>query len=171
MFDQEIRWPTLFALAVLVSLMQIGLETGGVWFGFPARPDWVWCVAFYAVLRAAPVSALIAFASCGIVRDLFLGPRLGSAAIAYIVVGWLALSWRSFASERVFLTTTLLAGTTAFLAALLRHALDYGPLAYTLIDRVFFVAVGDGLLTGAAYPFLAVLLSLRAFRPCQERLG
>lgn len=171
MFDHEVRWYTLFGLAVLAALAQAGLETGGLWFGFPARPDWLWILALCATLRTSPTSALIAFASCGIVRDLFLGPRLGAAAIAYILVGWLTLSWRTLASERALLTAPLLAGTTAFLAALIRHALAYGPFAHKLADRVFFVSVGDGLLTGVAYLPLALILSLGAFRPWRERSG
>ncbi len=171
MFEHEIRWHTLFGLAVLAALLQVGLETGGLWFGFPARPDWLWILALSATLRTAPTTAMIAFASCGIVRDLFLGPRMGAAAIAYILIGWLALSWRTLAVERSLVTAPLLAGTTAFLAALIRHSLEYGTLAYTLADRVFFVSVGDGLLTGVLYLPFALILSLHAFRPWQERSG
>lgn len=171
MFDHEIRWYVLVAMAVLIGMGQIALETGGVWFGFPARPDWLWALAFFAALRTTPMSALAAFAACGVVRDVLLGPRLGSAAIAYILVGWLVLSWRLLASQHGFLTSTLLAGVTAFLVALIRHALDYGSQTYTLIDRIFFVSVGDGLLTGVAYLPLILILSVNSFCPWRERSG
>lgn len=171
MFDHEIRWPTLVSMAILVAMLQLASETAGLWFGFPARPDWLWGVAFYAVLRTTPASALVAFASCGLLRDLILGPKLGSAAIAYILIGWTVLSWRLLAAGHNILTTTLLAGVTGFLASLIRHSLDYGPLAYRLVDRVFFVSVGDGALTGAAYLPLVVILGMGPFRPWQERDG
>ena len=171
MFDHEIRWPTPVAMAVLVAMCQLAAETSGLWFGFPARPDWLWGLAFHAALRTAPGAALVAFASCGLVRDLFLGPTLGSAAIAYILVGWAVLSWRLLAVGHNILTTVLLAGVTAFLESLVRPALDYGSLAYRLMDRVFFVSMGDGLLTGAAYLPLVLILGLGPFRPWEERGG
>jgi rod shape-determining protein MreD len=171
MFDHEIRWYTLVALALLTGLAHLASETSGLWFAFPARPDWLWGLAFFAVLRTPPVSALAAFAACGVVRDALLGPRLGSAAIAYILVGWLVLSWRHLGGRHGILTSVLLAGVTAFLAALIRHSLDYGWLAHRLVDRIFFVSIGDGLLTGVGYLPLMLVLSAASFRPWRERSG
>lgn len=171
MFDHEIRWATLIAMAVLVAMGQLLAETSGLWFAFPARPDWLWVLGFYAALRTASGSALVAFATCGLVRDLILGPTLGSAAIAYILVGWLVLSWRLLAAGHNIVTTVLLAGATAFLESLVRHSLDYGPLAFRLVDKVFFASVGDGVLTGIAYLPLMLVLSLGPFRPWEERSG
>lgn len=167
----EIRWHTLAALAVIVPLLAVGAEIGGVWFGFPARPDWLWILAFSAALRATPARALLAFASCGFLRDVFLGPRLGAGVIAYVLIGWALLSWRTFATERSLLTAPLLAGATAFLAALLRHSLDFGFAAYTLADRVFFVSAGDGLLTGLLYLPFVLILHFPPLCPWQERSG
>ncbi len=171
MFDHEIRWYVLIAVAVLLGLAQLASETAGLWFDFPARPDWLWGVAFFAVLRTAPTAALTAFAVCGLVRDAVLGPKLGSAAIAYILVGWPVLSWRLLGGRHGVVTTTLLAGVTAFFAAVLRHLLDYGGFAYTLGDRIFFISVGDGLLTGLGYLPLMLVLGSASFRPWRERSG
>lgn len=168
MYDNDIRWYVLVPVAIIIAFGQLVAETSGLYFSFPARPSWLWCLAFFATLRTPPTPAIIAIALCGFIRDLSLGPKPGSASLAFIVVGWLALSWRLLASERSFAYQTLFVGVTAFLVSLLKHSLDYGFLTHKLIDRVFFVSVGDALLTLVAYPLLALALSFKSFRPWRE---
>lgn len=171
MYRQVIRWPTLICVAVLFGMAHLASETGALWFGFPARPDWIYLVAFVCTLRASPVAAVTAFACCGLVRDLVLGPKLGAAVIAYILVGWSTTAWRTLAANQGVLATTLSAGITAFVASLIKHSLDYGMQTHKLIDRIFFIAVGDGLLSGVAYLPLVFLLGIEALKPWQERDG
>ena len=171
MYDHDVRWPTLAAMAIILSLGALAAEIWGLWFRFPSRPDLLWILAFYTVLRVPPARATAAFALCGLIRDLFLGPRLGSAMLAYLVLGWLALHWRFIAIAWGGVGQALVAGAGGFLAALARHALDYGPLTYKLLYRTLFVSLGDGVLTLLAYIPLAALLGLEAFRPWRARDG
>lgn len=171
MYDHDIRWWALAPVGILIGLGQLFLEVSGVWFDFPARPDWLWCLAFFAALRTPPVSAICAFAACGFLRDVILGPKLGAGCIAFIVVGWIVLSWRILASDRGWPSAALMAGATAFLVAVLKHGLDYGGMTYKLMERVFFVSLGDAALTGVAFLPLALLLSSGSFRPWRARSG
>lgn len=171
MYANDIRWWVLVPVSILIGLGQVFSEVSGLWFSFPSRPDWLWCLAFFAVLRSSPVSAIFAFGLCGFMRDVILGPKLGSACIAYLLIGWIALSWRILASDRGWFGAALLAGTTGFLVSVIRHSLDYGAMAYKLLDRVFFLSLGDAALTGLGFLPLALLLSLDSFRPWRERAG
>lgn len=171
MREHEIRWWVLIAVGMLIGFGQLFLEISGSWFSFPARPDWFWCLAFCAALRTSPVSAIAVFGLCGVMRDLLLGPRLGAGAIAFVAVGWLALSWRVLAVDRGWMWAALLAGVTAFLEALLRHSLEYGMLAHKLVERVFFVSLGDAALTALGYLPLTLVLAFHSFRPWRERSG
>ncbi len=169
MYDNEIHWRTLVPVALLLCCVQLIAETGGLWGAFPARPEPLWCLAFYAAMRGAPVSSMAAFFLCGVLRDLAVGPRLGAGALAFTAMGWIALHWRFLATERGWIGQALLAGWAGVFVAILRNALDYGPLAYTLLYRVFFLGIGNGALTGIAYLPLAALFSLAPFRPWRER--
>ncbi|MCC8108362.1 MAG: hypothetical protein LIQ30_04800 [Planctomycetes bacterium] len=169
MYTHEVRWFVLLPLAVILGVVQVFLEVGDVWFGFPARPDWLWILAFVATLRTTPVEAIGAFALCGLTRDLFLGPRLGSGTFAFVLIGWVAIHWRLLATTRGWLFQILIAALSAFLVALVRHGLDYGWLTYKLMERWFFVSMADGLLTGVGYLPLALVLGLSSFRPWKTR--
>lgn len=171
MFEHDVRWYALIPTAMLMALAHLTAEMGGLWFSFPARPEWLWALAFYATLRTPPVQALAAFFLCGLLRDCILGPRLGAGAMAYLVVGWVTLNWRFLATSRGWPMQALVAAWSAFFVAMLKHALDYGPLAYKLLYRVFFVSFGDGVLTGFAYLPLLLVLSLDSFRPWRQRGG
>ena len=169
MYGHDIRWFVLVPVAILIGLASVVGEVLGIWGGFPARPDWLWCLAFFAALKAPPAASVAAFFLCGVLRDVILGPRLGSAALAYTLIGWLSLAWRVLATARGWPSQALVAGWAAFLAALVRHSLDYGPLAYTLLYRIVFTSFADGILTMLAYMPLAALLSTDSFRPRRER--
>lgn len=169
MYEYDVRWWALIPVSILLGFTQLFSEVSGLWFSFPSRPEWLWCLAFTAALRTPPVSAICAFGVCGFVRDAVLGSTLGSASISYLLVGWVVLSWRILASDRGLLGEAVMVMVTAFLVAVLRHALDYGSLGYRLIDRVFFISLGDAALTGVVYLPLVLVLCLEAFRPWRER--
>lgn len=169
MYEYNVRWWALIPVSILLGFGQLFSEVSGLWFGFPARPDWLWCLAFIAALRTPPVSAIFAFGLCGFMRDGILGPKLGSACLSYLIVGWVVLSWRILASDRGWFGAALMAGVTAFLTAVLKHSLDYGAMTYKLIDKVFFISLGDAALTGLVYLPLALILYLDSFCPWRER--
>ncbi len=171
MYEHEVRWYALVPVAILVGFAHFFAEAGDWYPQMNIRPDWFWCLAFIAALRTPPTQAVVAFFSCGLIRDLLVGPRLGSAAIAFLIVGYLSLSWRILAYQRNFAYQCLLAAVTAFLVAMLKHSLDYGPLTYKLIDRVFLLSLGDAVLTLIAYVPMSLILSLDSFRPWKERSG
>ncbi|MCD8139826.1 MAG: rod shape-determining protein MreD [Planctomycetaceae bacterium] len=171
MYDHEVRWYALVPVAMLVAFAHIFAEAGGWYPQADVRPDWFWCLAFIAALRTPPTQAIVAFFTCGLIRDILVGPRLGAAAIAFLLIGYLTLSWRILASQRNYASQCLLAAVTAFLVAMLKHSLDYGGLTYKLIDRVFLLSLGDAVLTLAAYVPMSLILSLDSFRPWKERSG
>lgn len=171
MYDKEIRWYALVPVAILTCFAHLFLETGGAWGGVPVRPEWLWCLAFYATLHAPPAQSLFVFFLCGVLRDVLIGPRLGAGALAYTAMGWIALHWRFLAASHGWIGQALVVGWSGIFVALLRHGLDYGPLAYKLLYRIFFLGIGDGVATGLAYLPLAVLFGLRSFRPWRERTG
>lgn len=172
MYEHAIRWYALVSEILLICLAALLAETAGVWpRGLPARPDWLWCLAFFVTLKVRPVPSLLVFAVCGLFRDAMLGPRLGSACIAYVAIGWLALHWRVLATTRGWAPQLVAAGGSAFFAALLRHALDYGPLAHKLVYRILFVSFADGVLTALTYVPMAAVLCSGAFRPWRRRDG
>lgn len=171
MHRHEIRWYALIPTAVLFCFMELAVETAGLWFRFPIRPNWLWCLVFFAVLQAPAIQAVLAFALCGALRDVLLGPRLGAGTLAFIIGGWFVLHWRLLATTRGVLSQAIIAGATALLVSLLKHGLDYGPLAYKLVYRIIFMSFGDALLTLAAYIPVAAFLSWEPFRPWRERSG
>lgn len=171
MYGHEIRWYALLPVSIAIGLFAVLADMAGVWGDFPARPEWLWCLALLAALDAPPVPSIAAFAWCGLVRDFTLGPRLGSATLAYLAVGWMALYWKPLAAVRGWPGQALLAGAGAFVAALAKLGLDYGLLTHKLVDRLFFLAAADAVLTGIVYLPLAALLTLPQFRPWRERSG
>ncbi len=171
MHDNEIRWYALIPVGILLCFGCLFLETAGVWGAFPARPEWLWCLAFCATLRAPPVQSTAAFFLCGLLRDLLIGPRLGAGAAAFTAMGWVALHWRFIAVGHGWIGQAALAGWAGMFVAMIRHALECGPLAYALLSRVFFLGIADGALTGLAYLPLAALLCLPSFRPWRQRSG
>ncbi len=166
MHDREIRWFAFVPLALLVALLQLLAETAGVWGGFPLRPEILWCLAFYAALRVPPVQGLAAYFLCGVVRDGIVGAQPGAGALAYTLMGWLALHWRFLAAGHGWPGQAAFAGWAGIFVSMLRHGLDYGGLAYTLLSRVFFFGIGDGILTALAY--LPLALAFGIVKPCSE---
>lgn len=172
MYEHGIRWYALVPVAMLVCLAVLLVETAGLWpRAFPARPDWLWALVFFTTLKTKPVPSIAAFALCGLFRDVMLGPRLGAGVFAYVTVGWMMLHWRMLATPRGWFSQLFAAGASAFLVALLRHALDYGPQAYKLMYRILFVSFADGVLTALVYVPMAGVLCLEAFRPWRRRDG
>lgn len=171
MHPHEIRWYVLIPVAILFCLAHLAAETAGLWFRFPSRPDWLWCLVFFAALQVPATQAVFAFAACGLVRDFLLGPRLGAATLAFIIAGWFVLHWRILATTKGVISQAAVAGAIGLMAALLKHGLDYGPLAYKLMYRLIFVSIGDAVLTTLAYIPVAALLSWKSFRPWRERGG
>ncbi len=171
MYDHEIRWSALVPLALVVGLAALFAEIAGFWGKFPARPDWLWILAFYAAMRATPVPSITAFAWCGFVRDVTLGSSLGSGAIAFVLTGWIALYWKPLASTRGWPGQAVTVGAGGFLVGVIRHGLDAGWLFPNVMDAVFFVSLGDGLLTSLAFIPLAIVFSLSPIRPWRERTG
>ncbi len=171
MYDHDICWYSFVPLALLIAGAALLAETAGWWGHFPARPDWLWGLAFYAGLKAPPNPAIMAFFLCGLIRDLVLGPKLGSATLAFTFIGWITLYWRPLAATRGWFYQPLVAGLSAFLLMLMKHALDYGPLTYKLLERWFFVSLVDGVLTGMGYLPLMLVLGLASLRPWKDREG
>ncbi len=169
MYETDIRWFALIPVALLLGLADLAVETSGAWGGIPFRPDLFWCLAFAAALKSPPTPSIMAFAWCGFARDMLLGPRAGSASLAFVLVGWLALYWKPLSAIRGLAGQAALAGAGAFLVAGLKHALDAGSLAYVMWERIFFLALGDGFLTTLAYAPAALVLMLPSFRPWVER--
>lgn len=169
MYEHEIRWFVLAPTAVLIGLAALFLEACGLWFRFPTRPDFLWCLAVFTVLKAPPAQAVYAFALCGLTRDFLLGPKPGAALLAYLFVGFLVIHWKPYAAVRGLPGQLFLAGAGGLLVALLKHSLDYGTATYKLWYWVLFVSVTDAGLTFVAYPILSLALGLAAFRPWRER--
>ena len=171
MYDQDVRWYVLVPVTFILGFVAINVEIVDVWGTFPARPDWFWCLAVCATLKAPPVSSIFAFAWCGLARDFLLGSRPGSGALAFIAVGWLLHFWKPLAAVRGVPGRAVLAGMSAFIVALARHSLDYGALTYKLWDWLLVVSFGDALLTFVAFFPAAVVLGFPSFRPWREREG
>lgn len=171
MYDHEIRWYALIPVSLLLGLAVLIVEMSGWLPRFPARPDLFWCLAFFAALRSLPIMSIMAFGWCGLARDLLLGPKAGAASFAFVLVGWLALYWKPLAAARGRAGQAVAAGAGAFLVAAVKHGLDSGWLAPRLWERIFFIAIGDALLTALAYVPFTLLLSIPSFRPWRERSG
>lgn len=169
MFDHEIRWPVLVPVSILLGMAMLAAEIAGLWFRIDMRPDLFWGMAFFITLRTAPMEALAAFAWCGLTRDILLGPRLGSATIAFVLVGWSVLYLRYAIVSRGWFGQLFAVGATGFCVALLRHGLDAGRLAGARWDAIFILAAGDAVLGMAAYAPVCAILALAPFRPWRRR--
>lgn len=169
MYEHEIRWWTLVPTAILAGFLVLFAETGGLWFRFPARPDWFWCIAVLAALKAPPAPAVAVFGCMGLLRDLILGPRPGSAMLAFVLVGWPLIRWLPFAAVRGLAARMFMTAAAAFPVALVKHALDYGSATHKLWYWLAAVSLGDAVLTLLAYPLVVLLLSPEPFRPWRER--
>ncbi|MDR1535942.1 MAG: rod shape-determining protein MreD [Planctomycetota bacterium] len=166
MNQRQISWPVLFQTAVILGLIELAGEIMGLWGRFLFRPDWFWCLAVFSALKMTPVSAMIAFALCGLIRDLSIGPRLGAAMFAYIVVGWIALAWNRAVMFQGWIQQIPLAGLGAFLAAGLRLALESGDPATA---ESLILALGQGGLTLVVYVPAGLFFSLSPLCPGREQ--
>ena len=169
MDDRDINWISLVPLAILMGLAVLLAEIGGLWPGRAVRPDLVWCLAFFAARRAAPANALAASAWCGLARDLVLGPKLGSAALAYLLAAIAYLHLRERIAGGGFLDYAALVGALAVSACLARSALDSGPGFFDAWADSVIAAAGCGLATLAAYPVMYAVLSVARLNPTRER--
>lgn len=169
--EREMRWAVLVPTALLLGFAMLFAELRGWWGAFPARPDLLWCLAFLAGLRTGATPCIVAFALCGMVRDLFLGPKLGASAIAYVLVGWIFLYWRPLADARGWLMRAFMAGVGACMVAVVKRVLDYGDLSGALWERIAGLAAGDGVLTALVFIPAVVLLHAPSFRPWRDRSG
>lgn len=168
MYEHAIRFQVLVPVAALLGLAALFAEVCGLAPGFPGRPDWFWCLAVFAAIKAPPKQAILAFACCGLARDLLLGPKPGSAMFAFVLIGWFSLYWKPLAADRGWPGQVLFAALGALGIALIKHTLDYGLLAYKLWYWILAVSLSDAALTLPAYPPLAVLLAIPSFRPWRE---
>lgn len=169
MYEREIRWLTLISLAALTGILSLGLEMTGMWPPFLSRPDWFWILAFCVTLHSYPVSSLFAIAMCGAARDFLLGPKMGSAALAFVLVGWLMQFWKPSIRLHGVLGHAVAAGISAFLVAITKHALDWYGLSTALwLDNVL-LSAGDALLTAVAYIPMVAILSLPGIQPWRKR--
>ena len=169
MDDRDISWIALVPLAILAGLAVLLAETGGLWPGRVVRPDLVWCLAFFAARRAAPTDALAASAWCGLARDMVLGPKLGSAILAYLLVAITHLHLRERIAGGGFIDYAALIGALAVAVNLARSAFDSGPGFLDAWADGAIAAAGCGLATLAAYPAMYALLSVSWFNPTRER--
>lgn len=169
MYDQEIRWRVLVPVSILLGFGMLAAEIFGLCPNFPARPDLFFCLAFLAGRRAPPVPTIVAFAWCGVVRDLLLGPKLGAATLAYVIAGWLVLYWKPLMILRVLPVQAAVVASTSLLAALLKHGFDAGRLVWGIFGRILFVSAADTVLTMLFFVPVVLVLSIPSFRPWRER--
>ncbi len=169
MYEREIRWLALVPLAALTGILSLRLEMTGIWPEFLSRPEWFWILAFCATLHAYPVSSLFAIALCGVAREFLRGPKIGSAALAFVMVGWLLQFWKPTIRLHGILGQAVAAGISVFFVAVVKHALDWYGMATTLwLDNVM-LSAGDAVLTTFAYIPVVAVLSLPGVRPWRER--
>lgn len=171
MFETEIRWFSVAPLALLLGLLALFCEIMGVWGGLSARPDLFWCLALCATMKTPPTTSMLVFLWCGLARDATLGPKMGAAAISFVLSGWLALYWKPVAADHGPLLQAPAAGISAFFVSLVRHGLSAGPLFGKVWRETALVSVGDALLTGIAYIPAALIFGLPWFRPWRRRQG
>ena len=169
MNDHDVNWIALVPLAFLVAVLALVLEMAGVWPGKAVRPDLAWCLAFFAARRAFPVVALPTAFVCGLARDLVLGPKLGAATLAYLLVAWTYLYLRETTAGGGFVEHAVLVGGLAFCVNALKTFLDLGGGIAQAWSDYFIVALGDGVATLAAYPVMFLLLSIPFLDPTRER--
>lgn len=169
MSDREVNWFALIPLTLTAGLLSLVLEIARIWPGTTIRPDLVWCVAFFAMRRADAAAVLGAAFAGGLARDLLLGPKLGSAVLAFYLAGLVFIHLREAVAGGGFAEHAVLVGGLAFFVNFLKVFLDQGWDVSRSWSGYFFVALGDGLLTLAAYPFVYLFLSLPGLDPTRER--
>lgn len=169
MNDHDINWIALLPLAPLLGLASLSAEVLGWWPGGAVRPDLIWCLAFFAVRRTLPATAMLAAFCCGLARDALLGPKLGAATLAYLLAAFAYLHLREMIAGEGFAEHAALAGGLAFLVNLLKAFFDLGLGFSVFWPDCFIVALGDGAATLAAYPFMHLALSLPFLQPIRER--
>ena len=165
MISKTIQWPALVAMGILLALARLVSELAGIWPWDQVRPDLLFCLADLAGSFAAPGHAIFSYASCGLLGDLFVGPRPGAGMAAYTASGLVLISWRRAAAPGGWLENLILVGIASCLMTWIRMALEakmpgVGWLAWE--------ALAGGLATVAAYPLLALVLCLPAFCPWRE---
>lgn len=162
------RWPVFFALTVLIGLGQMLLRIHAPADGFPWRAEWLFLVGFHCALRGRPAYAPVALWWCGLMRDIFLGERLGANAFLFLLAAAVLLVFRRRARERNPLVRIGLAFGLALALGLLRPLAEswiVGP----LWSREALVAVGSAaLLTALLEPVFGALLGLPILRPWRE---
>lgn len=169
MDDHDINWIALIPLSFIVGLAVLVLEINGLWPGRVIRPDLVWCLAFFATRRATPANALAASAWCGLARDLTLGPRLGAATLAYLLVAIAFLYLRELVAGGGFFDHAALFGALVVAVSLLKSAFDFGVVFFTAWADCIVIALGCGLATLIAYPVMHALLAVPWLCPTRAR--
>jgi hypothetical protein len=169
MKDREVVWISLIPLALLAGLFMLLLEMAGVWPLKDIRPDFVWCIGFYAVRRSTPVSTLAGLAYSGLAYDLILGPKLGAATLAYLLTACIFLVLKDQVAGGGAVEHTVLLGLLAIIAVFLRLLLTLGGDFFTIWSYNIIVVLVSGLLTLVVYPLLYVLLSIPWLNPTREK--
>lgn len=169
MLIKEIRWLSLIALGILFSLVSLGAELTGIWPWKDVRPDLLFCLADIAGSFSLPGPGIFSYAVCGLLRDLFIGPKLGAGMAAYLCAGFLLISWRNVASPKGWLENILLAGIMSGFASWLRIMLDEKSFAAVWSAEAGWTALGNGFATAVAYAFLLIVIRLPWLCPWQEK--
>lgn len=169
MVDREVEWIVLVPLSLLIGFIALLLDVAGAWPFAAVRPDFVWCLGFFASRRSPPASAMAASAWCGLAHDLTLGPKLGSATLAYLLVAWIFLLCRDWVAGNGFAELTVLVGFLSFCANLLRLCFDQGSYFFAAWSGNLFIAIAGGLLTLVVYGIMYMLLWTPGFNPTRER--
>lgn len=169
MIEQEVRWQVLAPISILWALAILAAAMTDIW---PFRlfgAEWLWCLAWVSAAKSPPMSAILACAWCGLARDVFLGPRMGSGMLAYVFVGWLSAMWRSSAPPGNGLERTVLVAAGALGVSWFMAMLDAGAVAAGFDGSNLLASLGTGLASGAAYPLACLLSSPEPFRTWRER--
>jgi rod shape-determining protein MreD len=167
--DRETYWPVLAPSALLAGFAALALEMSGAWPWPAVRPDFLWCLAFYAARRAPAHQALAAFFFCGAARDFLAGPRLGAGAFAFLAAAWTLLALRDYAAGGAFAEQLVLAGIAAVVAETLARFLNAGLAAPRLWSDCLAFGLADGLMTLAFHPAAMLVFSIRSFKSWRER--
>ncbi len=169
MKDREVVWISLIPLALLAGFFMLLLEMADVWPLRDIRPDFVWCVGFYAVRRSTPVSTLFAMAYSGLAYDVILGPKLGAATLAYLLTACIFLVLKDQVAGGGFVEHTVLIGLLAIITVFMRLLLTLGSDFFTVWSYSTIVVFVSGLFTLAVYPMLYILFSLPWLNPTREK--
>jgi rod shape-determining protein MreD len=167
--DRETYWPVLAPLALLVGFASLALEMFRVWPWRAVRPDFLWCLAFFAARRAPAHQTLAAFFFCGVARDLLAGPKLGAGALSFPASAWALLALRDYAAGGAFAEHLVLAGIAAVVAETLLRFLNAGLAVPRLWSDCLVFGLADGLMTLAFHPATMLVFSIRSFKPWRER--